>query len=72
MKDHLTRLEFEIELQPGEKLTIPPALTDGVGEGRWVITIQPANAATRVRGHDAFLNGYAAEDEGLYDDNSGG
>ena len=69
MKEHLRHLAFEIELEPGEKLTLPPALIEGVGAGRWVITIQPVNAAARPpRGHEAFLNGYTAEDEGLYDD----
>jgi hypothetical protein len=71
MKDQLRHLAFEIELQPGEKLTLPPALIEGVGAGRWVITIEPADSAAPIRGHGAFLNGYAAEDEGLYDDDSG-
>lgn len=69
MKEHLRHLAFEIEMQPGEKLTLPAALINGVGAGRWVITIQPVgDALTPIRGHGAFLNGYAAEDEGLYDD----
>jgi hypothetical protein len=60
-------LEIEVELKPGEKLTLPPALVDRVGAGRWLITVQPAeDAGTGVRGHGAFLAGYAAEDEGLY------
>ncbi len=72
MKEHLRHLSFEIELQPGEKLTLPPALIDGVGAGRWVITIQPVDDTDLpIRGHDAFLNGYTAEDEGLYDDYPG-
>ena len=66
MKDHLRHLEYEIELQPGEKLTIPSALIESVGAGRWVITVQPV-VVTPVRGHGAFLNSYAAVDEGLYD-----
>jgi hypothetical protein len=65
MKDQLTHLTYEIELQPGEKLTLPPALVNSVGPGRWLITVQPAGPA--VRNHAAFLNGYAPEDEGLYD-----
>jgi hypothetical protein len=70
MKDELIQLSFTIELQPGEKLTLPPALVESVGAGRWILTIRPwaAPGAQAVRRHDAFLNGYAAEDEGLYDD----
>ncbi len=71
MKDHLKHLEYEIELQPGERLTLPPALIDSVGAGRWVITVQSVGVGTPIRSHSAFLNGYAADDEGLYDDDSG-
>jgi hypothetical protein len=69
MKDHLLQLSYEIELQPGEKLTLPPTLVESVGAGRWLLTIRPLSApAHAVRSHDAFLRGYAPEDEGLYDD----
>jgi hypothetical protein len=70
MKDQPIRLSYEIELQPGEKLSLPPALVDSVGAGRWILTIQPAQSAPAIRRHSAFLAGYAPEDEGLYDDNS--
>ncbi|MSQ96907.1 MAG: hypothetical protein EXR98_20460 [Gemmataceae bacterium] len=70
MTDHLRHLAIEIELQPGEKLALPPAVIDSVGAGRWVVTIEPAGAAP-IRGHGALLNGYVAEDEGLYDADSG-
>ena len=66
MKETLKHLAYEIELQPGEKLTLPPNLIESVGAGRWRVTIESADAAP-MRGHGAFLNGYAAEDEGLYD-----
>lgn len=69
MKDVIDHLEVEIELLPGEKLTLPSSLVDNVGVGRWLITIEPAPQSTAsVRHHTAFLAGYAAEDEGLYDD----
>ena len=71
MTDHLRHLAYEIELRPGEKLSLPPALIESVGAGRWVITIQPVVGDTPIRGHGAFLNGYALEDEGLYDDDAG-
>ena len=71
MTDHLRHLAYEIELQPGEKLSLPLALIESVGAGRWVITIQPVVAGVSIRSHRAFLNGYAADDEGLYDDDAG-
>jgi D-lyxose ketol-isomerase len=71
MKSELIQLSYEIELQPGEKLTLPLSLMESVGAGRWIITIQSvstAGAPATTRRHDAFLNSYAPEDEGLYDD----
>jgi hypothetical protein len=65
MKHELTELSFAVELEPGEKLTLPTEVVESVGAGRWILTIRPAQA---VRRHDAFLNGYAPEDEGLYED----
>ncbi len=56
--------------QTGEKLTLPDEVADRIGEGRWLITIAPLTnepASTIARRHDAFLNGYAPKDEGLYD-----
>jgi hypothetical protein len=67
MNSELITLTYEIELQPGEELTLPSALLENVGEGRWLITIQQTAKPT-TRSHDAFLKGYAPEDEGLYDD----
>ena len=72
MKDSLVKLTYEIELEPGEKLTLPQALADNIGPGRWLITVRPLRtplSASRTRAHNAFLSSYAAEDEGLYDDN---
>jgi hypothetical protein len=66
MKDELVRLTYEIELQPGEQLRLPEALVASIGPGHWRLTIQPVRRPPR-RGHAAFLNSYAPEDEGLYD-----
>ena len=64
MKEQVYQLAYEVELQPGEKLTLPPALVESVGAGRWLITVQPASSsAMTVRGHGALLNSYAPEDE---------
>ena len=67
MKSQLLQLAFEIELQDGEKLTIPSSLVEGIGKGKWLITIQP-KSEKGDRSHDAFLKSYSPEDEGLYDD----
>jgi hypothetical protein len=61
-------LTYEVELAPGEKLTLPPVLVDSVGPGRWIITVQSLPPGAPVRGHTAFLRSYEPEDEGLYDD----
>ncbi|HEY9853519.1 MAG TPA: hypothetical protein V6D28_28875 [Leptolyngbyaceae cyanobacterium] len=69
MKTQLVKLTYEIELQPGEKLTLPASLVESIGAGNWIITIQPKQTEPPItRSHDAFLRGYAPEDEGLYDD----
>jgi hypothetical protein len=71
MRVNLTEFTYEIELQPGEKLSLPQALVDSVGPGRWLITISPVQRTSTkepIRSHSAFLNSYAPEDEGLYDD----
>lgn len=68
----LLNLTYEVELKPGEKLTLPAYFINAVDAGRWLITIRPYMAATvpmtSIRSHSAFLNSYAPEDEGLYDD----
>ena len=70
MKDQLVEMTYEIELQPGEKLTLPRLLAESIGAGRWLLTVQPLGGPLPpVRDHTAFLNGYAPTDEGLYDDN---
>jgi len=66
MKNQVIRLTYEIELQQGEALCLPEALVASVGAGRWRLTIQPVRQPPS-RSHAAFLNGYAPEDEGLYD-----
>ncbi|MBE8996003.1 hypothetical protein [Microcystis aeruginosa] len=67
MKSQLLQLAFEIELQDGEKFTIPSSIIEGIGKGKWLITIQP-KPETGDLAHDAFLKSYSSEDEGLYDD----
>ena len=63
-------LNYEIELHAGEKLCLPDELVEQVGPGHWLVTIKPAAEcdAEPIRDHSAFLNSYAPEDEGLYDD----
>lgn len=68
MKREQIKLTYEIELQPGENLNLPASLVNSVGAGRWLITIEQEATPTITRSHDAFLRGYAPEDEGLYND----
>ncbi|HAZ44384.1 MAG TPA: hypothetical protein DDW76_06145 [Cyanobacteria bacterium UBA11369] len=69
MKGELIKLTYQVQLQPGEKFTLPESLVESVGAGDWSITIEKINPISEsIRNHDAFLNSYAPEDEGLYDD----
>ena len=71
MRSSPIRLAYEVEIEPGERLSLPEPLVASVGAGRWVITVQPAGVEAMfmpVRDHGAFLRSYAPEDEGLYDD----
>ena len=71
MRSQQVLLTYEIDLQPGELLALPPELTASIGAGRWLVTIQPVSpppVPPPTCNHDAFLNSYAPEDEGLYDD----
>ena len=63
----LMNLTYEIEIAPGEKLVLPQSLLDSISAGRWVVSFKPAAPAS-MRSHAAFLNSFAPEDEGLYDD----
>ncbi|MEH1868810.1 MAG: hypothetical protein V7K69_27970 [Nostoc sp.] len=68
MENELTTLTYEIELKTGERLNIPESILESITTGRWIITIQQkAEESASTRSHDAFFNGYAPEDEGLYD-----
>lgn len=70
MNSKVLNLTYEVELQAGEKLSLPDSLLNSIGAGRWVVTIQPISPEDSIAMLDqtAFLNGYAPEDEGLYDD----
>ncbi|TVP66442.1 MAG: hypothetical protein EA343_01345 [Nodularia sp. (in: Bacteria)] len=71
MSSELITLTYKIDLQPGEKLNIPDSILENVAAGHWIITIQQKLPESNItRSHDAFLQGYAPEDEGLYDDYS--
>jgi hypothetical protein len=69
MKTQVVNITYEIELKPGEKLTLPESIRESIGAGNWIITIQSKlNSSPVNRSHEAFLNSYVPEDEGLYDD----
>jgi hypothetical protein len=67
----LTEVVYEVYLQPGEVFGLPTDVTDKLGPGRWRVFITSADDSAErgpVRDHIAFLNSYAAGDDGLYDD----
>ena len=66
MTNEVIQLTYEIELQQGERLTLPEELVASIGPGRWRLIVQPVRRPLS-RSHAAFLNSYAPEDEGLYD-----
>lgn len=69
MNEQFGHLQVEVELLPGEKLSLPSSLVESVGVGLKLITVEPANGSSpAVRGHGAFLAGYAPSDESFYDD----
>ncbi len=69
MKNNLGIVSCQIELRAGERLVLPDEIQKQVGPGSWIVTIRPADSPQTgpTRDHRAFLNGYAPEDEGLYD-----
>jgi hypothetical protein len=66
-------ITYDVQLLPGEALSLPKEAAAIVGPGHWLVSIRPADDNSDrqfVRDHTAFLNSYSAEDEGLYDDYS--
>ncbi len=67
---------INIMLTSIDKITqLLPQASESVLQEIWMILNNAANEGessesetTAVRNHSAFLNGYAPEDEGLYDD----
>jgi len=74
METKLTELVYDVQLQPGELLSLPKDAAAIVGPGHWLVSIRPANGVGegQIRDHAAFLNSFVPEDEGLYDDYSAG
>lgn len=71
MRTDVINLTYDIELGPGEKLSLPQGVIESIGPGRWRVTIEPVipePETVPLRDHSAFLNSYASEDEGLYDE----
>ena len=72
MRSQLMTLAYEIELEPGDTLTLPPELTASVGTGRWLVTIQPAPAASSPplppRNYGDLLENNAPPYQGVYED----
>jgi hypothetical protein len=75
MQTKVTEITYDVELRPGEALTLPADAAAIIGPGRWRVSITSGENGLNkesVRDHSAFLNSYVPEDEGLYDDCSGG
>jgi hypothetical protein len=73
MDPNFGELIYDVHLQPGEPLTLPKDATAIVGPGHFLVSVRPMpDSASPIRNHAAFLNSYAPEDEGLYDDYSAG
>lgn len=70
MQSKLTEITYDVELRPGETLSLPKDIAEILGPGHWLVTIKPAHSSDSIRDHSAFLNSYVQEDEGLYDDDS--
>lgn len=65
----------DINLAPGEALSLPATAVPIVGPGSWRIAIEPYDGSHPegvTRDHSAFLTSYSPEDEGLYDDYAAG
>jgi hypothetical protein len=64
---------YDIQLQPGEALSLPKEAAKIVGPGHWLVSVRPvdhAGGTFSVRDYAAFSNSYAPEDGGLYDDSA--
>jgi hypothetical protein len=62
---------MKLNYKEGEAFSLPEEAARHIPPGKWWISIRPApnnNNGKPVRGHSAFLNSYADEDEGIYDD----
>lgn len=72
MASALVNLTYEVELKKGEVFSFPDEMIKQLKPGKWLISIRPSEKeialSEPLRQHQAFLNSYADEDEGLYDD----
>ncbi len=66
VKIETVQRKFRVKVEPGDRAGHAEELVHALGQGEWLITVEPANPA--VRDHSSFLAGYAREDDGLYDD----
>ena len=71
MPTQSAEMTYDIQLKPGEAMTLPAEAAKILGPGHWLVSIRPIDAQPAIDGcrdHSAFLNSYSQEDEGLYDD----
>lgn len=70
-KTQVVHITYEIKLLSREKLTLPPSLVESIGAGNGIITIEAKlTVSSIVRRQNAFLQVYASEEEGFYDEYS--
>jgi hypothetical protein len=68
MISNSSEFTFDVVVQPGQSLSLPPEVAASIGPGHWLVSIRAADEEAATRGHSAFLGSYAPGDEGLYDD----
>ena len=56
---------YDVQLGPGETLSLPSGETAAVGPGHWLVSVRPIDQeppAPVVRDHSGLLNSYVPED----------
>ncbi|MEX0783798.1 MAG: hypothetical protein WD557_14235 [Dehalococcoidia bacterium] len=68
MRIETVQRKYRIQVAESDRQQLPEPLREVLGEGDWLVTVEPADDGTLLRDHSSLLSGYAPEDEGLYDD----
>lgn len=70
MKIKARSATYEVEVAPGECLSIPEEVARLFSAGTWIVEVRAKDADSDevVRDYSALLAAYSGEDDGLYDD----